>query len=236
MIFLGDVHGESPLMAPLLCSAEDTCVQVGDFGFLFREKDGTDNAFLNDFESSWPDKRIFVIPGNHENYDLIEKFPLVECNGALSRQVRENIYYIERGEILNVDGLRILCCGGADSLDKAWRRPQISWWPQEVISNEDVQKTIAKGTSSSFDMVCSHAMPTLFMERRFSPCYNMPSDFKLEQIYVGLEKAGAHVPLWVGGHVHIGSALDYNETLFRSLDIGEALTYHKGETIAKFLC
>ena len=236
MYFLGDVHAESPLMRDFLNSEEKYCLQLGDFGFIFKYNDWKWNRFLNHFEKNYPNKMIFTVLGNHENYDSIEKMPVKDMFGARCRKIRSNVYAIERGEILSIEGLNILCIGGADSIDKAWRQDGISWWAQEKISDTDVKKTVEKGLTCSFDMVCSHAMPAFFMLQNFTPCFQTGSEFSLEKIYCDIENNGGHIPLWIGGHVHNSIDMTYNDTLFRSLDIGEKIIYHKNDSIEdKFL-
>ena len=236
MYFLGDVHAESPLMRDFLNSEEKYCLQLGDFGFIFKYNDWKWNKFLNRFEKNYPNKMIFTVLGNHENYDSIEKMPVKDMFGARCRKIRSNVYAIERGEILSIEGLNILCIGGADSIDKAWRQDGISWWAQEKISDTDVKKTVEKGLTCSFDMICSHAMPAFFMLQNFTPCFQTGSEFSLEKIYCDIENNGGHIPLWIGGHVHNSIDMMYNGTLFRSLDIGEKIIYHKDDSIEdKFL-
>ena len=236
MYFLGDVHAESPLMRDFLNSEEKYCLQLGDFGFIFKYNDWKWNRFLNHFEKNYPNKMIFTVLGNHENYDSIEKMPVKDMFGARCRKIRSNIYAVERGEILSIEGLNILCIGGADSIDKAWRQDGISWWAQEKISDTDVKKTVEKGLTCSFDMICSHAMPAFFMLQNFTPCFQTGSEFSLEKIYCDIENNGGHIPLWIGGHVHNSINMTYNDTLFRSLDIGERIIYHKNDSIEdKFL-
>ena len=236
MYFLGDVHAESPLMRDFLNSEEKYCLQLGDFGFIFKYNDWKWNRFLNHFEKNYPNKMIFTVLGNHENYDSIEKMPVKGMFGARCRKIRSNVYAVERGEILSIEGLNILCIGGADSIDKAWRQDGISWWVQEKISDTDVKKTVEKGLTCSFDMICSHAMPAFFMLQNFTPCFQTGSEFSLEKIYCDIENNGGHIPLWIGGHVHNSIDMTYNDTLFRSLDIGEKIIYHKDDSIEdKFL-
>lgn len=236
MYFLGDVHAESPLMRDFLNSEEKYCLQLGDFGFIFKYNDWKWNKFLNHFEKNYPNKMIFTVLGNHENYDSIEKMPIKDIFGARCRKIRSNVYAVERGEILSIEELNILCIGGADSIDKAWRQDGVSWWVQEKISDADVEKTINKGLTCPFDMICSHAMPAFFMLQNFTPCFQTGSEFSLEKIYCDIEDNGRHIPLWIGGHVHNSIDMMYNDTLFRSLDIGEKIIYHKNDSIEdKFL-
>ena len=227
MYFLGDVHAESSLMRDFLNSEEKYCLQLGDFGFIFKYNDWKWNRFLNHFAKNYPNKMIFTVLGNHENYDSIEKMPVKDMFGARCRKIRSNVYAVERGEILSIEGLNILCIGGADSTDKAWRQDGISWWAQEKISDTDVKKTVEKGLTCSFDMICSHAMPAFFMLQNFTPCFQTGSEFSLEKIYCDIMNNGVQIPFWIGGHVHDSVVMEYAGTVLRTLNIGESLIFSK---------
>lgn len=67
----------------------------GDFG-LFWTKDKTLEYNLEWFPRIGP--TILWVQGNHENYDMIEEYPLEEWNGGLVRRiVRDKIILLERG-------------------------------------------------------------------------------------------------------------------------------------------
>ena len=224
MFFLGDTHGERRFMSDFLNSDEKYCIQVGDFGFIFKYNDYKWNHFINDFQKYHSDKIIFTVLGNHENFDSIEKMPQVIKFGARCRKIRDNIFAIERGEVLQLEGKNILCVGGADSIDKQWREYGISWWPQESISDDEVERAIENGLSDkykSIDMIVSHAMPAFFMTKVFVNPYHSRSDYALEKIYCDLIDNGCEIPLWVGGHVHESAFIKYNDTLVISLAEGQ---------------
>ena len=224
MFFLGDTHGEKRFMSDFLDSNEKYCIQLGDFGFIFKYNDYKWNHFINDFQKKYPDKTIFTVLGNHENFDSIEKMPQVIKFGARCRKIRDNIFAVERGEILQLEGKNILCVGGADSTDKQWRKSGVSWWPQESISDDQVERAIENGLSDkyeSIDIIASHAMPAFFMTKVFVNPYYSRSDYALEKIYCDLVNNGREIPLWVGGHVHEYAFIEYNDTLVVSLAEGQ---------------
>ena len=82
MFILSDVHGEKELIKPFLLSSEKYCFQLGDFGFIWKYTDWKYNRFLRHFERDYPEKVIFTVLGNHENYDSIEKMPMRTVLGA----------------------------------------------------------------------------------------------------------------------------------------------------------
>lgn len=105
---------------------------------------------------------ILFIDGNHENFDMLEDMPLVEYKGALMHQVDKHIFHILRGEIMTLEGKTFLCLGGAVSIDKTYRTPHLSWWPQEEITYHDVDNAIAnlEKVNNKVDYVITHCCDT----------------------------------------------------------------------------
>lgn len=82
----------------------------------------------------------FCTLGNHEAYNLIETFPIVEFCGGKARKISDSIYYEIRGEIYNLNGKICLSLGGAESMDKEFRTEGVSWWSQEQITEDDIRR------------------------------------------------------------------------------------------------
>ena len=151
-------------------SAISYAIVLGDFGLPWYEcavdeqgihpTDKTDR-YLLEWYNSKPFK-IFAVPGNHDNYDMIEKLPEVPMFGAAVRRVSENVFYFKRGEIYEIEGSRFLVLGGALSEDKAFRTLHESWWPQERWTEKEetacLEKLKLEGTN--FDYILSHTGPS----------------------------------------------------------------------------
>ncbi len=105
---------------------------------------------------------IFAVMGNHDNYDMIEKLPEVEMLGNKVLKVCDNVFYLKRGEVYQIEGKRFLILGGAMSDDKAYRIPHVSWWKQEEMNKTEKNRCIEKikQDGSSFDYVLSHTGTT----------------------------------------------------------------------------
>lgn len=223
MFILSDVHGERGLMKPFLDSEEKICVQLGDFGFIWKHNDYKYNRFLNIFSKKYPEKEIYTVLGNHENYASLNKMPIVKKNGARCRKIRENVFAVERGEIISLEGKNCLCVGGADSIDKDWRIPEISWWSQEKILPETTEKVKDKiSTSINIDYVFSHCMPYFFMNKVWGEWAKISdSEKELDRIATYLMNLEYSPSYWIGGHIHENRQLVVNDTTFISLGIGE---------------
>lgn len=132
---------------------EDVLIQLGDFGYIWfhelhpdRKKD--DRALKELSERNFT---LAFVDGNHENFDLIEKTPIIEKWGGLVNEVYPNIYRLRRGEIYNINGKTIFVFGGAMSNPNQKKenfsgkgiykkeKKQKSWWEQEIPTIEEME-------------------------------------------------------------------------------------------------
>ena len=110
--------------------------------------------------------KVLAVQGNHDNYDMIEKLPEVEMFGSTVLKVSENVFYLKRGEVYNIEEKRFLVLGGALSEDKMYRKIHESWWPQEQWSEEEEAdclekiRTLGEIEGGQIDYVLSHTGPT----------------------------------------------------------------------------
>lgn len=105
---------------------------------------------------------ILYVDGNHENFEMLNKMTLVEYKGALMHQIDEHIFHVLRGEIMTLNKKTFLCIGGAISIDKMYRTPYVSWWPEEKITNHDIDNALynlAK-INNTVDFVITHCCDT----------------------------------------------------------------------------
>ena len=105
---------------------------------------------------------ILFIDGNHENFEMLNSFPLVEFHNALMHQIDKHIFHILRGEILVLENISFLCVGGAVSIDKMYRTPYISWWPEEEITYHDIDNALSnlEKVNNNVDYVITHCCDT----------------------------------------------------------------------------
>lgn len=172
MIYLcGDTHG------------------LNDLGKLTRYfKDGTDRdghtvtksdnlVILGDVACCWDGKAhdkkvrkalhdlpptVLWLDGNHENFDLIECLPIADWHGGKVQYViKDDIIHLMRGQIYNIEGKTFFTFGGGNSIDRIWRTPGLSWWPQEMPSMEEYDEGIRslKMADYKVDYILSHTCP-----------------------------------------------------------------------------
>lgn len=146
--FAGDWHANTRYARAVVRHAADQGVShilhTGDFGWLFRE------SFIEDLEQTLDKLGVHVlfVDGNHEDHDYLD--------ALVDPQITPHIRHLRRGTRWEWDGIRFVALGGAHSVDRPNRRPGISWWPQETIGFQDLEK-VAEG--GEVDVMLTHDCP-----------------------------------------------------------------------------
>ena len=124
---IGDVHGDFKGLGVILkfltqnnhTDKNDVLIVAGDCGFVWTDSNSErkERKHLCSFPIT-----IMVVLGNHENYDIIEKFETTYKYGAeCYKDNSSDIYYIKNGEVLTIGDKRIWTYGGGLSIDKDYR-------------------------------------------------------------------------------------------------------------------
>jgi len=85
---------------------------------------------------------VLYIDGNHENFGLLESYPISKWHGGFVHEIEDDILHLMRGEIYSIEGRTYFVFGGAASIDKTSRTPGVNWWPQEIPNNEEYENGI----------------------------------------------------------------------------------------------
>ncbi len=144
---------------------------LGDFGLPWSSDCGIDEAGIHPNDATdkyllkWYKQKpfkILAVMGNHDNYDMIEKLPEVEMFGSTVLKVSDNVFYLKRGGVYDIEGKKFLVLGGALCDDKAMRIPHESWWEQEEWTEEAKENCIrtVEEHGRQFDYVLSHTGPS----------------------------------------------------------------------------
>lgn len=105
--------------------------------------------------------QIAYVPGNHENYDRIEKLDDVDFYGGRAKKIQDNLFVLGTPEVYDFGGRLILTYGGATSIDKDTlpRYERFSWWKQEKPSNRKPTEAVIKAAGRKMDVLLTHQMP-----------------------------------------------------------------------------
>ena len=84
--------------------------------------------------------KIAIVDGNHENFETLYNYPVVEMYGGTVRKITNKICYLERGQVYTLNTVKIFAFGGGYSYDSKKRIPYVDWWPQEMPTMSDMRR------------------------------------------------------------------------------------------------
>lgn len=114
----------------------DYVIICGDAGIVW------DGGNEDKYWQYWLESKNFTtlfVDGNHENFDLLNKYPVVEWNGGLVHVISDTVLHLMRGQVFTIDGIKFFTMGGADSIDRMRRKEGVSWWKEELPSKEEFE-------------------------------------------------------------------------------------------------
>lgn len=151
LLFCGDLHGDIERAKELIQIAkEHKCseiVQAGDWGYIWPRDDSHKN--LSNILTSY-DMSMRFCDGNHDTHPVLRKFSRDTDNN-----VAPGLTYQFRGSKKTVGSVTMVFLGGAPSIDRAWRTTGISWWPEEEITEQDVEEAL-KHKGEHIDVLVTH--------------------------------------------------------------------------------
>ena len=214
MIYVtGDCHGnfarfeQKHFSEQANMTKDDAVIIAGDFGGVWFG-DSRDDETL-DWLERLPFTFAFVC-GNHENYDALERYPVAEWHGGKVHRVRPHVLHLMRGQIFELESYRFFTMGGAKSHDTNHRINHISWWRQELPSDEEYSEALQNLERYNWqvDYIITHCAPTsiALMGSRHNEADRL-TDF-LQEVR---ERAKYHY--WLFGHYHDNRAIDEKHIL-----------------------
>ena len=233
IIVTGDIHG-NPFQRLNLenfpegktFTKEDYVIILGDFGLVWDDS-AMEHSCLDWLENK-PWTTLFI-DGNHENYDLLNKFPIEEWGGGRVQKIRSSVIHLLRGEVYDIGGYKFLAMGGARSHDiqdrvlevgdpriKIWKKDDfklfrinhISWWEEE-IPNEEERKNALKNLAENdykVDYILTHEAPSSDVVLMDHLLYHPDEYSKWLEMEI---RQKVKYKKWFFGHYHLN--LDVNE-------------------------
>lgn len=212
VLISGDTHGEFEDLSGAIRELSPAAVIVaGDFGY-WHESDlvegGSPEAFLHE-GLRHPGVPVYFCDGNHENHAMLQA--LVREQGWENPiEAGEDLFYLPRGSSLEIRGHKCLFMGGAFSIDKAWRVEGKSWFPEEDVTEEEIERTLARPDLDSFDTVITHTCPSVCLPAVCAAVGIQPEWVTSDATERALQRLLEAVPNakdWYFGHWH--QALDF---------------------------
>lgn len=183
ILIAGDLHGDTNRGASIIAAAKrencESIIILGDFGYWEHDFEGVKSLRNLNKIAMRNNMIINFLDGNHDNHPLLwEKY----CNTKSVKnefnffKVKENIFYIPRGNSWVNGNKKYVALGGAYSSDKQYRLdreagkvknmygkfskatgPNTYWWETEQITDQELLK--AKNHSWA-DILLTHDGPT----------------------------------------------------------------------------
>lgn len=227
-IFLvGDTHGISDIekiknfkQAKEL-TKDDYLIILGDAGIIWG---GTDEGLeygykapngcimntqndkkLIEFYDSQPYTTLFL-DGNHENHKCLNSYPVSVWNGGKVHKISDSIIHLMRGEVYTINTLKFFVMGGADSIDKGMRIQDLSWWSEELPSNDEIDNAIVNINKHCgvFDYILTHCAGTNIN----SQLCRFGTETNALTIFFDFIEDKIEYDKWYFGHYHKDKAVD----------------------------
>ena len=210
MIYItGDTHGsedwdkldssnftEQGIMNP----DSDYVIIAGDFGGIWGDEE-------DDYIQKFYNQRNFTtlfIDGNHENHDLLDKYPVEEWHGGKVHKISDHIIHLMRGQVYTIDGIRFFAMGGAESTDKQYRKEGESWWAREMPSNEEYKEALENLRKVNFevDVVLTHCAPEGYIGQNMNGVVDRSGNRLTRFLDSLIVDCGLKFKHWYFGHYH----------------------------------
>lgn len=186
---------------------KDYVIACGDCGIVW------DNSKEELYWRKWLNDKNFTflwIDGNHENFNLLNKFPVDFWNGGKVHFISDSVIHLMRGQVYTIDELKFFTMGGATSVDKIRRKEGVSWWKEEEPSIKEFNEAMDNFDKCNWivDYILTHTCGTKIMEQMGY----MKENNSLNKFFDILEN-NLQYKHWYFGHFHDDVGIDDKHTL-----------------------
>jgi predicted phosphodiesterase len=224
MIYItGDCHGDFSRFEDNKFSnltKDDYVIICGDFGGIWDNNKFSRHDRKNLKALSKMSFTTLFVDGNHENFNHIYKYPIIEWNGGKVHKISQSIYHLMRGEIYILDDKKIFVFGGAESHDIkdgilneteiyktedfdekhiSFRIRNHNWWDLELPTKEELENGLANLEKNNYkvDYIITHCGPTS-IQNEINDVYPIN---RLTEYFEELKK-NISFKKWYFGHYH----------------------------------
>ncbi|MGM9970518.1 MAG: metallophosphoesterase [Anaeroplasma sp.] len=216
ILVTGDTHGSIDFNKVLsiknknILSNDDYLIIAGDFGAIWDKK--TLEQDLSHY-TELPFKVLFV-DGNHENFDLLNSYPISIWNGGKVHIIKDNIIHLMRGQVYNIENKTIFTFGGGTSIDKYLRTEHISWWKEEIPNEKEINEGKANllKYNNKIDYIITHSCDTFTLNDpllffKGNKCKAFIDNEILDYFELNIEYKH-----WYFGHYHVDGKINEKKT------------------------
>jgi predicted phosphodiesterase len=216
--FTGDTHGiefkklnNKNFLDHKITTKNDYVIIAGDFGLVWN------NSNEEKHWIKWLNSKSFTtlfVDGNHENHEKLNQYPIEIWNGGKVHKISDSIIHLMRGQVYTINDKKIFTFGGANSVDKEWRKENISWWPQEMPNTAEYEEGLKNLEQNNWevDYIVTHTCPsdTVDALSRFNHFH--PEKDSLTE-YFNLINEQVKYKHWYFGHFHKDIDILDNQTV-----------------------
>lgn len=205
---------------------DDLVIVLGDFGLIFRPNMTKEEFYWLNWLSEKPWTTVFL-DGNHENFDRLYQLPEEEKWGWKVgvvdfeldwAKITKPIYHLKRGQIFDFGGKKTFVMGWALSIDKDFRTPFISWWPQEIPSYPEMEEAYAnlEKEGNKVDIIFTHTCPSNEIDNIFNWGFSQKVNDNAAR-FLDVIKWSVEFKHWYFGHFHKESSNDKFTCLYNKI-------------------
>lgn len=203
----GDIHGNPSRLSQknlkllnIELNKNDVAIVLGDFGLPWQNT--KEEEYWINWMKSKPFKILFI-DGNHENFDILNQFEVINLYGGKAHILADNIFHLMRGEVYSIENKTFFCFGGATSIDRWWRIEHESWWREENFSDAEQQNALDNLDKHDYivDYVLTHTGPVKFSE--LIPGDKQHYDYCPTADLLGIIEQKLSFKKWYYGHFHV---------------------------------
>jgi hypothetical protein len=190
---------------------EDYLIITGDFGLVW------DNRKDEKYWLDWLSKKNFTtlfIDGNHENFDLLGNYPVEEWCGGKVHFINKSVIHLTRGQVFNINSVKVFTFGGAQSHDKNFRIEGKTWWAQEIPTTEEFEQGLINLAKHNWnvDFVMTHTCSASTLIQ-LNQIFNRATQPDLLNDYLQSIQEKLSYRHWYFGHFHKDITLNHKQTL-----------------------
>jgi tetrahydromethanopterin S-methyltransferase subunit G len=181
---------------------DDFLIITGDFGGVWN------NSNEELYWRNWLNEKNFTtlfIDGNHENFNMLNQYPIETFHGGKVHHIMHSIYHLMRGQIFEFNGYTFFTMGGASSHDKECRVENKSWWSDELPNDNEYNEAENNldRVNRKVDYIITHCAPDS-IQRIIADWYGH------DKLTNFLESVSWSVDYkkWFFGHYHIDKDID----------------------------
>lgn len=232
ILFAGDIHADlkhADYLFRVASRFEVDCIfALGDFGYWPRFPKASAFAAEIPQMAHRYGIPVYWLDGNHEDHDSLDKLTGGVRDDFVPMGDRYSgshwLWYSPRGHTWEWGGVRFMSVGGAYSVDKAVRKPGLDWFPQEDITDDDVDHAIAQG---KVDVLLTHDVPSVapVLEKLLivkGRRYKLIPEAEKNRIQLEKVRVATRPKLLFHGHYHVNYRERIDGTLIVGLDCNGA--------------